>query len=193
MTNTPLTSSEQSKVMIFVLLLLPTLFVVGIIPIIFLVFGIYMMKKNSDFSHIETASRNFRGYIYLVVTILSLFAVYFAITHFEKHDFEEDVWQLIACFSWIAVAIFYLLISHLLFLNPLQAHSEWVEQNGIFASKPKERNVDKSQTDFHIIGGEKSRSFSVADELLKWAKLKEDGHITEQEYNDARKKLLQST
>ncbi|WP_409526790.1 hypothetical protein [Pseudomonas paracarnis] len=26
---------------------------------------------------------------------------------------------------------------------------------------------------------------------MKWAKLKEDGHITEQEFNDARKKLLQ--
>ena len=35
------------------------------------------------------------------------------------------------------------------------------------------------------------KSFSVADELIKWAKLKEDGHISEQEYNDARKKLLQ--
>ncbi len=31
---------------------------------------------------------------------------------------------------------------------------------------------------------------SVADELLKWAKLKEDGHISEEEFKEARDKLL---
>ena len=31
---------------------------------------------------------------------------------------------------------------------------------------------------------------SVADELLKWAKLKEDGHISEEEFQEARDKLL---
>jgi hypothetical protein len=33
----------------------------------------------------------------------------------------------------------------------------------------------------------------VADELLKWAKLKEDGHITEAEFNEAREKLLKKS
>ncbi len=41
-----------------------------------------------------------------------------------------------------------------------------------------------------IIKSEKLKQYSVADELLKWAKLKEDGHITEEEFNEARKKLL---
>jgi hypothetical protein len=58
----------------------------------------------------------------------------------------------------------------------------------IFSNKPKNCTA---QTEIDIIKGERMKSFSVADELIKWAKLKEDGHITEQEYNDARKKLLQ--
>jgi hypothetical protein len=37
---------------------------------------------------------------------------------------------------------------------------------------------------------EKLKQFSVADELSKWAKLKEDGHITEEEFDEARKSLL---
>ena len=41
-----------------------------------------------------------------------------------------------------------------------------------------------------FIKGEKLKQYSVADELIKWAKLKEDGHISEEEFNEARKKLL---
>ena len=35
-------------------------------------------------------------------------------------------------------------------------------------------------------------SYSVADELLKWVRLKEEGHISEKEFEDARKKILGS-
>ena len=41
-----------------------------------------------------------------------------------------------------------------------------------------------------IIKGEKLKQYSVADELIKWGKLKEDGHISEDEFNEAREKLL---
>lgn len=37
---------------------------------------------------------------------------------------------------------------------------------------------------------ESLNSFSVADELAKWAKLRDDGIVTEQEYVDARRALL---
>ena len=35
-----------------------------------------------------------------------------------------------------------------------------------------------------IIKGEKLKHYSVADELMKWAKLKEEGHISEDEFNE---------
>jgi len=41
-----------------------------------------------------------------------------------------------------------------------------------------------------IIKSENLKNYSVADELLKWAQLKEDGHITEEEFNEARRKIL---
>ena len=44
--------------------------------------------------------------------------------------------------------------------------------------------------DSKIIKADKLKTYSVSDELLRWAKLKEDGHISDLEYEEARKKLL---
>jgi hypothetical protein len=65
-----------------------------------------------------------------------------------------------------------------------------VEINGIFSTKPKHVRRPIAETDLEIIKGEKLKYYSVADELIKWAKLKEDGHISENDFNDARTKLL---
>jgi hypothetical protein len=81
------------------------------------------------------------------------------------------------------------LLQHL-FFEPLKSHSEWVEKNGIFSSKPKLLNTQNNSSNIDIIKGDKLKQYSVADELMKWVKLKEDGHITEAEFNEARDKLL---
>lgn len=63
-----MTSNDQGKLLIFALLFAPSVvFMVGIIPAIFLAFGIYMMKRNQDFSSIETAVKNFKGYTFLAL------------------------------------------------------------------------------------------------------------------------------
>lgn len=59
-------SGDQGKLLIFSLLMAPSIiFLFGVIPAIFLGFGIYMMKKNQDFSSIDTAVKNFKGYTWL--------------------------------------------------------------------------------------------------------------------------------
>ena len=72
----------------------------------------------------------------------------------------------------------------------MSQHKEWVEVNGVFSTKPKLTKDSSIHSDVDIIKGEKFKQYSVADELTKWAKLKEDGHISEEEYNEARTKLL---
>lgn len=198
MTNQPLTAGEQSKVMIFILLLLPLVFfLVGIIPAIFLIFGVVMMKKSGDFGHIETAVRNFKGYVILALILGILVSAYFIFLHFTAEDriyeysgeykYTEDIFTSLIL---SVVPFIYLMLINNLFINPLRLHIEWIVANGIFASKPKENKKQSEKYDVDIINSEKLKSYSVADELLKWAKLKEDGHISEQEFNDARKKLL---
>lgn len=62
--------------------------------------------------------------------------------------------------------------------------------NGIFSTKPKPATKTEVESELAIIKGEKLKQYSVADELIKWAKLKEDGHISEDDFNEARVKLL---
>lgn len=189
MNNIPMTSNQQIKLLIFAILLAPSLFfLVGIIPALFLVFRLVMMKKNSDFSHIETSGQYFKYYFYILLAVCALFALYLATPLGAEHRWVRRADEFLASISLGGIAIFYIVILNFLFLNPLRRHSEWVVKNGIFSSKAK---VVVDSSDVDIIKGERLRTFSVADELIKWAKLKDDGHITEQEFNDARKKLLQ--
>lgn len=179
MTNQPLTSNDHAKIVAFILLFLPTLLVfgVGVIPAIFLSFGIFMMKKNKDFSHVETAVKICRIYIILSFPILPLIAI----------D-ARDVSALIL----LLIPTLYLVFISKLFFNPLSEHKEWVEVNGIFSTKPK-TNIDfKPKNDVNIIRGENFKQYSVADELIKWAKLKEDGYISDEDFKNARDKILKS-
>jgi len=100
------------------------------------------------------------------------------------HPEEDAIVSLILA----SIALAYFILVHFLFLKPLKSHRDWIVANGIFSSKPK--SAIQSNLDVDIIKGEKLKQYSVADELLKWAKLKEDGHISEIEFKEARDKLL---
>jgi hypothetical protein len=185
MQNQPLSSNDQSKILIFSLLLAPTVVLgVGVIPALFIGFGIFMLKKHEDFSHIETAVRIVKGYLVLLSVGLILVAI--GISEYNLHGNKDSIGFIIL--SLIAFA--YLILLQHLFFEPLKSHSEWVEKNGIFSSKPKLLNTQNNSSNIDIIKGDKLKQYSVADELMKWVKLKEDGHITEAEFNEARDKLL---
>lgn len=88
------------------------------------------------------------------------------------------------------IALAYIFAINYLFLTPLRRHKEWVEVNGIFSTKPKVSSNSEIKTDRNIIKSEKYKSYSVADELIKWAKLKEDGHITDEQFQEFKDNLL---
>ena len=180
----PLNSSDQGKLLIFSLLMVPSIvFLVGVIPTIFLAFGIYMMKKNQDFSSIDTAVKYVKGYLWLALIGSVLCSVFFGVG-----DYRDN--ELIISLFWLAISFAYLIVVNTLFYSPLKRHSEWVAVNGIFSTKPKSATKPAIESEVDIIKGEKLKQYSVADELIKWAKLKEEGHISEDEFNEARAKLL---
>lgn len=193
-TSQPLTSEDQSKLLIFALLMLPTipLMLAGVIPIVLLAFGIYMMRKSQDFSHVEVAVKNFKRFTYLVALIGIGIFIDSLIDYLRNDDswyysyVIEHMWY---GFWTLAPAIAYSFIVEYLFLKPLSEHRNWVAENGIFSFKSG-LLIQKKEKELDIIKGEKLKQFSVADELLKWAKLKEDGHITDEEFKEAREKLL---
>jgi hypothetical protein len=188
--NQPLSSGDHSKIVIFILLFLPSIgFLVGVIPAILLIFGIFMMKKNEDFNHIKTAVKICRGYIFvgLLVSVgIIMYQGHYLITHQKSMSF----FNLAPLLILMSIPILYLVFLSKLFFNPLSRHKKWVEVNGIFSTKPKSGKDSNNQSEVNIIKGEKLKQYSVADELIKWARLKEDGHISDEEFNEARVKLL---
>ena len=197
MINQPLNSSEQAKLLIFTLLMLPSIvLLVGLIPALFLSFGLFTMKKNESFSHIETAVRHFNRYFGYFLGGCICFIAYYSSTYgYSNYYYNYPLgWKYEGNFigvSFLAViSVCYLIIVKVLFLNILKAHSEWVPVNGIFSSKPKNSKIQTEDSEIDIIKGEKLKYYSVADELIKWSKLKEDGLISENEFNEARAKIL---
>jgi len=190
--NQPLSSSDQGKLLIFSLLLAPSIvFLVGVIPAIFLAFGLYMMKKNQDFSSIDTAVKNFKGFTWLAIIGCAISSLYLGYMYFtNKYSWVSYDNPFIVSLMFSAIAIAYLIAVEFLFYRPLKLHSEWVAVNGVFSTKRKSAKKTDGESKLEIIKGEKLKQYSVADELLKWAKLKEDGHISEDEFNEARVKLL---
>lgn len=190
MTNTPLSSADHSKIVLFIIMMIPvTAFFVGILPSLFLIVGFVMLRRTKDFSYVDMAVRGAAVYIIIGIVIAIGVVVWNAIA-WDKgrsygNSFKEEMMISFTVIGFICVA-YKVALTKLLY-EPLLAHKEWVELNGVFSSKAKNREA----SEIDIIKGERLKSFSVADELIKWAKLKEDGHISDQEFNDARKKLLQ--
>lgn len=189
--NKPFNSSDAGKLFVFALISIPPIiFVVGIVPALFLLFGIFMLRKSGDFGHIETAARNYR--IFCVLAFLGigsiaghLFVQYLESESWRGNGYLRDAAAVAIC---SLIPLIYIFVMQGLFLEPLRANIEWIARKvSVFLG----RSSLGSAGGIDIIKGERLRSFSVADELIKWAKLKTDGHITENEFSDARRKLLE--
>ena len=151
------------------------------------------MKKNQDFSSVDTAVKNFKGYTWLAIIGWALSSIYSGGKYFgaeERHYYDYYDQQFFVSLIFTGIALSYLIAVQFLFYAPMNRHREWVEVNGIFSTKSKSYNDSKNKSVVDIIKGEKLKQYSVADELTKWAKLKEDGYISEEEFNEARAKLL---
>ena len=79
-------------------------------------------------------------------------------------------------------------ISNILFFNILKRHEKWIVNNRIFADYKGEKSFIEKATE--KIQTAKKEPINVADELLKWAELKEKGLITEDEFKKAKDKIL---
>ena len=194
--NQPLDGSDQGKLLIFSLLMVPSVvLLVGVLPAIFLGFGIYMMKKNQDFSSIDAAVKIFRGYFWLalIVGIFVMFSFLVKAVGCSEYCNRESEDFVTSLLLGVAIPIVFLFAVNHLFYSPLKRHSEWVAVNGIFSGNPKSDIKSATESEVDIIQAEKLKQYSVADELMKWGKLKEEGHISEDEFNKAKAKLLKST
>jgi hypothetical protein len=207
MENQPLTSGQQTTVLIFILLMIPAvLFAVGLIPAILLGWGVHMAKRNQDFSHIESAWIAVRWYLYLFA-IASLITV-LSVELSSYSPFGE--WESIATLLIPATPFIALLFTREMFYSPLQEHHGWVIQHGIFTNQntPGKKTGLQSRNFFDTLFGRQRQRHntdvtteqavktsasneSIADELKKWAELRDTNAISEDDYHQAKQSLLQ--
>ena len=187
MTYEPLPGKDQTKVLIFFFLLaLAALFIIGLIPVIFLGIGIYLMRRNQDFSSLSAAIT--ASTIYAALIALGSLPIWLsAIVENYPYLADDEVIFFGAIFLG---SLGYLFASKFLLYSPLRLHADWVSENGIFSSSRNEVKRTSSNTGISFIKKGKHEQISVADELLKWAELREKKVITEEEFATAREKLL---
>lgn len=180
----PLSSTDHTKLVGFILLMLIAIASVGIgvLPALLLIYGIFMAKYQRDFTYIEGACK-WSMVIIVVGALVGTFSLFVTFDSGRGRSF------FILCILVYISAGIYILAIKKLFLAPLSEHKEWVIHNGIFSNKTKVTKP-RAAASVNIPITKGVSQYSVADELLKWTKLKNDGVVSEEEFNAAKSQLL---
>ena len=199
--NLPLDGTERVMIIGFFVGLVATIFF-GIIPIIICLGLIFIIKKDKSIKSLESGKKIFLGYLITLGFILSIFCFVSAQNSYEYYlgylsgdyifgrDYIYDVYNYVGLGLIVVPLAAYLiyLISNILFFNILKKHGEWIINNGIFADYKGEKSfIEKTTEKIQTI---KKEPTNTADELLKWAELKEKGLITDEEFQKGKEKIL---
>lgn len=97
-----------------------------------------MMRKNSDFSHVDTAVKNCRILLMVALGFCVAGVIYFGMAYSKCENYcWESRDPFLASMIAMPFLMFYLFILKKLFLVPLRSHAEWVAGNGIFQPRKK--------------------------------------------------------
>ena len=191
--NLPLDGTERVMIIGFFVGLVATIFF-GIIPIIICLGLIFIIKKDKSIKSLESGKKIFLGYLILLGFILSISCFVVAQDYAEYSSSERYLryarnYNILGLIVVPLGAYLIYLISNILFFNIIKRHEEWIINNGIFADFKDEKSfIEKTTEKIQIIQKE---STNTADELLKWAELKEKGLITDEEFQKAKEKILE--
>ncbi len=178
-TNLPLSGTERVMISSFLFLLVASSFFFGfgiILTFIYLAF-FYISKKDKKIKYLYNVKKILLLYIctLLVISIITALAVRY-----------NDVTYTILIILLTNSIIYFL--SDILYFNIIKRHEKWILNNGIFADFKGEKSfIEKTTEKIQTI---KKESTNTADELLKWAELKEKGLITDEEFQKGKEKIL---
>lgn len=204
LTDSPLKGADRVKVIsFFILILFPFFMLFGGIVITLIALGsIYIMKKDKSFSPILKAQKYIKIYLVIlgITTTVLTTAIYFNENKYTyDYDYNRTENQKIntetalvagagIVLTPIAVMLF-MGIFNALFFRPMEEHQNWIVQQGIFSDKANEQSLLASAKE-KMQNFQKPQTCSVADELLKWKSLLDQGAITEEEFSARKEKIL---
>ena len=190
--NLPLDGTERIMIIGYFVGLVATIFF-GIIPIIICLGLIFIIKKDKSIKSLESGKKIFLGYLILLGFILSI-SCFVVAQDYAEYTSERYLryarnYNILGLIVVPLGAYLIYLISNILFFNIIKKHEEWIINNGIFADLKDEKSfIEKTTEKIQTIQKE---STNTADELLKWAELKDKGLITDEEFQKAKEKILE--
>ena len=190
--NLPLDGTERIMIIGYFVGLVATIFF-GIIPIIICLGLIFIIKKDKSIKSLESGKKIFLGYLILLGFILSI-SCFVVAQDYAEYTSERYLryarnYNILGLIVVPLGAYLIYLISNILFFNIIKKHEEWIINNGIFADLKDEKSfIEKTTEKIQTIQKE---STNTADELLKWAELKEKGLITDEEFQKGKEKILE--
>lgn len=114
--------------------------------------------------------------------------------HKQKLDLEVDNLnaQLRQKYTYVILCDFILLISLVMafLMYKIKIHPSVKTNIFRLANLTSTFGARRNKGTADILKKDKLSTYSVADELIKWAKLKDEGHISKEEYDKARKQIL---
>lgn len=151
----------------------------GVVPVLILVLGFLLTKRDQKISTLKASIVWCKYYLYLTAIIIFLFALYLVV--FEQRYASNEIFGLVIVpsIAILLIPITYSIILEHLYSRPIQ-------------NNPFIFLVSKKRDELSILKTENMKSYSVADELLKWKELKDQGLITEKEFDEMKKKIIGS-
>lgn len=191
MSDSPLTSNASAKIFTFALfnLLAILCFGVGLIPSLFVLVGLHLMRKKQDFSYL-TSFTNFAK-IYSFLLFLTMLILYWNSTGFDRwleylKKGSDDAFSILV----VLIPLLYYLSFDFLFYKHLKKHQNWVVENFKLPWLSAKKASLTSSVDIPSKHGDESKTSLLADQLEKLVQLKNDNLISESEYQKAKTKLL---
>jgi len=186
------------------------LLLVGIVPALLLMYGLTMAFMRRDFSQVLLGVRNCN---FLLIVSAAIAGTVFTITFFvliykQKKSRYAEFFSLTDVNTWSkniteilficgAIFIFSLIYKHIInrfFLAPLTEHKEWLMDLKLPTFKiPSFNSQTKKIGDrgLRIVIDKPLPSAEVIDDIARWEKLRDEGRITKDEFDEIRIKILQ--
>ncbi len=184
MIESKISSTDLVKIIIFGFLQIPFIGFIGWggVPVIILLIGFFLTKRDKQISTLQASVNWCKYYSYFTIFIMLGIAFYNAFIEPMYGTSGQEIFEFIVIplLLLLLVPISYLFILELLYSRPIQKNATL-----IFASNKKKEELS-------ILKTENMKSYSVADELLKWKELKDQGLISEKDFEDMKKKIIGS-
>ena len=162
--------------------------VVGIIPVIILLIGALLAYRGGDVSNVRSTTRFVQIAIGLGALIVWCAALYFLSENSRIaaeggfiYYSDKELPSVLAALGVVGFVVIWLL--NAIWYKPIES---LLQRKSADSSMPASRTGDGPS----IMAREALAPYSTADELLKWKRLRDEGLVTDEEFSEARTKIM---